>query len=82
MKKKKSTGATTSENLEQQFDEGKEVLDYFDVGNAIRRLSLDIPNWAIEKLDKEATRRGITRQALLKTWIVDKLDALDEKKAG
>jgi len=62
------------------FDEGKEVLDYFDVGNAIRRVSLDIPSWAIEKLDKEATRRGITRQALLKTWIVDKLDALDEKK--
>ena len=82
MKKKKSTGATTAENLEQRFDEGKEVLDYFDTGNAIRRLSLDIPNWAIERLDKEATRRGITRQALLKTWIVDKLDSLDEKKAG
>jgi hypothetical protein len=82
MKKKKSTSATTAENLEQRFDEGKEVVDYFDIENAIRRVSLDIPSWAIEKLDKEANRRGITRQALLKTWIVDKLDALDEKKAG
>lgn len=82
MKKKKSTGATTAENLEKRFDGGEEVLDYFDTENAIRRLSLDVPIWAIEKLDKEATRRGITRQALLKTWIVDKLDSLDEKKVG
>lgn len=82
MKKKKSTSATTAENLEQRFDEGKKVLDYFNTDNAIRRVSLDIPTWAIEKLDKEADRRGITRQALLKTWIVDKLDSLDEKKAS
>ncbi len=82
MKKKKSSNKTTAENLEERFDAGKEVLDYFDTDNAIRRLSLDIPIWAIEKLDKEATRRGITRQSLLKTWIVDKLDALEEKKAG
>jgi len=82
MKKKKSTSETTAENLEQRFDEDKEVLDYFEAENAIRRVSLDIPTWAIVRLDKEATRRGITRQALLKTWIVDKLDALDEKKAG
>jgi len=82
MKKKKSTVATTADNLEKRFDDGEEVLDYFDTGNAIRRLSLDIPTWAIEKLDKEATRRGITRQALLKNWIVDKLDSIDGKKAG
>ena len=86
MKRKKSTKeATTAENLESRFDAGEEVLDYFETDNAIRRVSLDIPSWAIGKLDKEADRRGITRQALLKTWIVDKLDALqekNEKKAG
>ena len=86
MKKKKSTKEiTTAENLEKRFDAGEEILDYFETENAIRRVSLDIPSWAIEKLDKEADRRGITRQALLKTWIVDKLDALQEKsekKAG
>ena len=81
MKKKKSTNETNSENLEQRFGEGKEVLDYFDTDNAVRRLSLDIPTWAIKKLDKEADRRGITRQSLLKTWIVDRLDALEGKKA-
>ena len=86
MKKKKSSKEiTTAENLEKRFDGGEEILDYFQTENAVRRVSLDIPSWAIEKLDKEADRRGITRQALLKTWIVDKLDALQEKsekKAG
>lgn len=80
MKKKKSTNVTTSENLEQRFGGGEEVLDYFDTDNVIRRVSLDIPTWAIKKLDIEADRKGITRQSLLKTWIVDKLDAIDGKK--
>ena len=86
MKKEKSTRETTkAENLEKRFDAGEAVLDYFETENVIRRVSLDIPSWAIERLDNEAGRRGITRQALLKTWIVDKLDALQEKsekKAG
>ena len=69
MKKKRTIGETTAENLEERFDEGKEVLDYFDTDNAIRRVSLDIPSWVIKRLDKEAARRGLTRQALLKTWI-------------
>ena len=86
MKKEKSTKEMTrAENLEKRFGAGEEVLDYFETENVIRRVSLDIPSWAIERLDHEADRRGITRQALLKTWIVDKLDALQEKsekKAG
>ncbi|MBI1862439.1 MAG: CopG family transcriptional regulator [Deltaproteobacteria bacterium] len=80
MKKKKSTNETTSENLEQRFAEGKDILDYFETENIVRRLSLDVPAWAIKRLDKEANRRGITRQSLLKTWIIDRLDALDGKK--
>jgi hypothetical protein len=30
---------------------------------------------SIKELDKEAERRGIARQSLIKTWIVDRLDA-------
>ncbi len=40
----------------------------------VRRLNLDMPEWVIQALDKEASRRGITRQALTMTWVVDKLD--------
>ena len=48
---------------------------YVDWSKAIKRVSLDLPVWAIKELDKEAERRGITRKSLIKTWIVDRLDA-------
>jgi histone acetyltransferase (RNA polymerase elongator complex component) len=80
MKKKNSMKNTNKQNLEEKFDRGESVLDYFETNYAIKRVSLDIPQWAIVDLDKEAKRRGLARQALIKHWIIDKLDEL--KKAG
>lgn len=79
MKKKSSTkkARTTAENLENRFDRGEGILDYFETEN--KRVGVDLPPWAIEALDKEAARRGITRQALIKTWLVDRLDELAKK---
>lgn len=47
-----------------------------------KRVNVDIPVWAIKELDREATRRGITRQSLIKTWLIDKIDALSVRDAG
>ena len=80
MKKKSSTKNTSKSNLEERFDQGESVLDYFETNYVVKRVSLDIPQWAIVDLDKEAKRRGLARQALIKHWIIDKLDEL--KKAG
>lgn len=76
MKKKKSSKdiKTTSDNLEKRFEAGEPVLDYFDTKNVIRRINLDIPEWAIIELDHEAERRGVARQALVKNWLIDKID--------
>jgi len=46
-----------------------------------KRIVLDIPIWALKKIDKEANRRGIARQALIKSWLVDRVDGLSPKKA-
>lgn len=46
-----------------------------------KRIVLDIPIWALKKIDKEANRRGIARQALIKNWLVDRVDGLSPKKA-
>jgi hypothetical protein len=51
------------------------VLDYFETDN--KRVGVDLPPWAIRALDREAARRGITRQSLIKTWLVDRLDQLE-----
>ena len=82
MRKKNSIkkGSTTAGNLEEKFERGESVLDYFETEN--RRVGVDLPPWAIKALDQEATRRGITRQALIKTWLVDRLDLLEDQRIG
>lgn len=84
MKKQSTTSisATTAEDLEAKFERGESVLDYFATENATRTVNLDLPAWAIAELDREAARRAIARQALMKGWLIDRLDALREKKAS
>ena len=80
MKKKKHStnfGPTTAENLEEKFDAGEDVLDYFTV--EVHRINLDLPAWALKELDREATRRGIARQALIKNWLIDRIDQLKKQ---
>ena len=38
------------------------------------RVGFDLPKWMVAKLDAEARRRGVTRQALIKMWLSDRLD--------
>ena len=82
MRKKNSIkkGSTTAGNLEKKFERGESVLDYFETEN--KRVGVDLPPWAIRGLDQEAARRGITRQALIKTWLVDRLDLLEKHKVS
>jgi hypothetical protein len=67
--------ALTAEEFDRKFSAGEDMTKHVDWSKAIKRVSLDLPVWAIKELDKEAERRGITRQSLIKTWIVDRLDA-------
>lgn len=78
MKKKstKNSGSTTRKNLEERFDAGASVLDYFNTDNAIVRVNVDFPAWVVKALDRESERRGVARQALVKMWVADKIDSL------
>jgi hypothetical protein len=38
------------------------------------RVGLNLPVEMIARLDREAKRRGVTRQALIKMWVSDRLD--------
>ena len=65
--------------LDKKFDDGEDVSEYFDWSTARRpnqeakRVNVDFPMWMVNGLDREARRLGITRQALIKTWIAEKL---------
>lgn len=71
----------TGKSLEDRFDDDESVLQDFDLSAAtrpnltLRRVNVDFPSWMITRLDQEARRRGVSRQALIKTWLSDKLDS-------
>jgi hypothetical protein len=71
-----------TEDLDRKFDDGEEVLQYFDTatikrpGLEINHVDVDFPQWMLEAIDREAQRLGIQRQAVIKTWIAERLDAV------
>jgi len=39
-----------------------------------RRINVDFPAWVIDSLDREASRIGVTRQSIIKLWLVERLE--------
>ncbi len=69
--------------IDQKFDENQEdVLDYFDtskikmLNETPKRVNIDFPAWMVESLDKEAKHIGVSRQAIIKMWLAEKLQQL------
>lgn len=66
-------------DLDRAFDASEDVSAAVDWSKArrpnvdTRRVNVDFPAWMVSGLDAEARRLGITRQALIKTWIADRL---------
>ena len=76
----KSKEKISAKTLDKKFDEGQEdILQYFDTSTASRRILVDFPEWMIESLDNEAKHLGISRQAIIKFWINDKIRELSPK---
>lgn len=73
MKKKISAN-----KVDKDFDENTDVLKYFDTEaidhpNQSKRINLELPQWMLQKLDIEAARLGIPRQAIIKFILDEKL---------
>ena len=69
-----------AEEFDQNFDDGEDVTADLYLA-AIRRpaleqrrVNVDFPSWMIESLDREARRLGVTRQAIIKLWIAERLE--------
>ena len=77
---KTSNPALTAEEFDRRFDEGESVFDlgvsktgWTRPGLVSKRFNVDVPAHLLEKLDDAALLRGVTRQALVKTWLFDRL---------
>jgi hypothetical protein len=66
-------------DFDKKFDQGDDITGFLDLSKAkrsgleIKRINVDVPEWMVESLDKEARHIGVSRQSLIKFWIADKL---------
>ena len=66
--------------FDAKFDAGEDISGFVDwsrarrPGREVHRVNVDFPSWVVEALDREAGRLGVTRQALIKMWIADRLE--------
>lgn len=73
--KKKKVKPITTEELDRRFDNNEDLMDYVDFEKAVfvNRVNVDFPMWMIKRLDREATKLNVSRQAIIKMWIHDRL---------
>lgn len=70
----------SAEEFDRRFDAGEDMGDYIDwssvrrPGQDVERVSLAFPRSLVAKLDEEAKRRGMTREALIETWVSERVD--------
>lgn len=71
----------TGKQLDEMFDAGEDVLDYFDTEHAVvehhppleKRVTFTMPAWMVSALDEEASELAISRNAVVNTWIAERL---------
>lgn len=79
----KTSDTLTAEQIDKKFDDGEDVLEYFDLENPQvnapmrsveqKRVTLTMPEWMIQGLDKQAADLAISRNAVINTYLAEKL---------
>ena len=69
-----------AKDFDRKFDDGlDDITEDLDLSTARRvnqeskRINVDFPAWVVESLDREAARIGVTRQSIIKVWLVERL---------
>ena len=74
--------------FDKKFDSGGSVIKDLNINKGKRvlqeqrRVNVDIPEWMIKSLDKEAGRLGVTRQSIIKVWLAERLEGINHRKTG
>jgi hypothetical protein len=73
----------TNLELDKKFDDNKEdILEHFDLSTMRKiheepkRVNIDFPSWMVNSLDKEAKHIGVSRQAIIKMWLAERLESI------
>lgn len=62
--------------FDEKFDKGEDITGFLDLKNAtvVQRVNVDFPSWMVDMLDREAIKLNVSRQAIIKMWIRERLD--------
>ncbi|PLS31491.1 antitoxin [Bifidobacterium margollesii] len=82
--------SVTSDQLEEMFDNGDDILDYVDLEHPVvehhppleKRVTLTMPAWMVSELDNEAAELAISRNAVVNTWIAERLRSTRRREAA
>jgi len=77
---KHKTKKIKASDFDAKFESGEDITEHLDIAKAVKRINIDFPAWSIVELDKEANRLGVARQALIKMWVIQRLDNLKQDK--
>jgi hypothetical protein len=68
----------TAEEFDRKVDAGEDILEYLDLSKTFRPgeeplpVRLTLPFNVLLKVEQEAVKRGMTREALMEAWIAEK----------
>jgi len=71
-----------AEELDRRFDEGEDIAEYLNLESAChinlepKRVSVDVPTWMVQAIDRQADMIGVSRQAFIKFTLHEKLEAI------
>ena len=69
----------SSAEFDRRFERGEDLSQWVDWHSAtvvkpvVQRVAVDFPQWMVAAVDVEARRIGLTRQAILKVWVSERL---------
>jgi len=69
----------SAEEFDEKFEAGEDLSEYLDLDKAVRpelkqkKIRLQLPEWMLGSVDREAKKLGVSRQAVLRMWISEKL---------
>jgi len=71
-----------AEAFDQRFDQGETIIESLDLSRArrpgyeSRAVTIDVPEWMLDALDREARRLGVSRESIVKVWLAERLEQM------
>lgn len=75
--KKSNKKKLSAKEFDEKFDNDRNISNYlnFEEAVVVKRINLDLPKWLLDALDREALKLNVSRQAIIKMWLSDKINS-------